>query len=117
MLGVSGASAQEVVRNMDLTVHPHNGANFISDHLAETEMVLLPILAEQHIAGPAVAVERLHLSSSVRCEVGRRLADVSEAREAKIRELQNAIKNETYHVTAEQIADKMLRSALRDDLT
>jgi anti-sigma28 factor (negative regulator of flagellin synthesis) len=42
---------------------------------------------------------------------------VSEVREAKIRELQDTIKNDTYHVTAEQIADKMLRDTLRDDLT
>jgi len=48
--------------------------------------------------------------------MARRLAYVSEAREAKIRELQDAIKNDTYHVTAEQIADKMLRSTLQDDL-
>jgi hypothetical protein len=116
MMGVSSASAQEVVGNMDLTVHPHNDANFMSDYLAETEIVLLPIPAGQPVSEPAVAVERLHLSSNVRCEVARRLADVPEAREAKIRELQDAIKSETYHVTAEQIADKMLRSALRDDL-
>jgi hypothetical protein len=117
MMGVSGASTQEVVGNMDLTVHPHNDAISMSDHLPETKMVLLPILAEQPVSEPAVAVERLHLSSSVRCGVARRMADVSEAREAKIRELQDSIKNETYHVTTEQIADKMLRSALRDDLT
>jgi anti-sigma28 factor (negative regulator of flagellin synthesis) len=49
--------------------------------------------------------------------MARRLAYVSEAREAKIRELRDAIKNDTYHVAAEQIADKMLRSILRDDLT
>ena len=42
-----------------------------------------------------------------------RLAYGSEVREAKIRELQAAIKNGTYHVPAEQIADKMLRSTLR----
>lgn len=102
---------------MDLPVHPHNDANFMSDHLSETEVVLLPTPAEQPVSEPAVAVEGLHLSSSVRCEIACRLAEVSEAREAKIRELQDAIKNETYHVTAEQVADKMLRSALQDDLT
>jgi anti-sigma28 factor (negative regulator of flagellin synthesis) len=48
--------------------------------------------------------------------MARRLAHVSEAREAKIRELRDAIKNDTYHVPAEQIADKMLRVTLQDDL-
>ena len=72
---------------------------------------------EQHAAEPTGAGERPALSLRVRCELARRLAYVSEAREAKIRELQESIKNDTYHVTAEQIADKMLRSTLRDDLT
>jgi anti-sigma28 factor (negative regulator of flagellin synthesis) len=45
------------------------------------------------------------------------VASVSEAREAKIRELRDAIKNDTYHVTAEQIADKMLRCTLEEELT
>lgn len=36
-----------------------------------------------------------------------------EVREAKIRALQDAIKNGTYDVPAEQIASKMLRSHLR----
>jgi hypothetical protein len=72
---------------------------------------------EQHAAEPIGVGERPTLSLQVRCELARRLAYVSEAREAKIRELQDAIKNDTYHVTAEQIADKMLRGTLREDLT
>jgi hypothetical protein len=72
---------------------------------------------EQHAPEPIGVGERPALSLRVRCELARRLAYVLEAREAKIRELQDAIKNDTYHVTAEQIADKMLRGTLRDDLT
>lgn len=72
---------------------------------------------EQHAAEPIGVHKRPTLSLRVGCELARRLAYVSEAREAKIRELQDAIKNDTYHVTAEQIADKMLRGTLRDDLT
>ena len=72
---------------------------------------------EQDAPEPIGVGERPALSLRVRCELARRLAYVSETREAKIRELQDAIKNDTYHVTAEQIADKMLRGTLRDDLT
>jgi anti-sigma28 factor (negative regulator of flagellin synthesis) len=102
---------------MDLTDRPHNDSDLMSDRPPETEADSPQIPAEQHASELVGAVERLDLSLSVMREVARRLAAVSEAREAKIRELQDAIKNETYHVTAEQIADKMLRRTLRDDLT
>ncbi|MGH8065410.1 MAG: flagellar biosynthesis anti-sigma factor FlgM [Candidatus Entotheonellia bacterium] len=46
----------------------------------------------------------------------RNLAYAAEMREAKIRELRDMIKNGTYHVAAEQIADKMLRDTLCDHL-
>jgi hypothetical protein len=71
---------------------------------------------EQHAVEPIGVGKRPALSLWVRCELARRLANVSEARKARIRELQDAIKNDTYHVPAEQIADTMLRSTLRDDL-
>ena len=102
---------------MELMDRHHNDSDLMSDRPLETEADSPPIPAEQHASELVGAIERLDLSLSVRREVARRLADVSEAREAKIRELQDAIKNETYHVTAEQIADKMLRHTLRDDLT
>jgi Anti-sigma-28 factor, FlgM len=71
---------------------------------------------EQHADEPIGVGKRPALSLRVRCEVARRLAYVSEAREARIRELQDAIKNDAYHVPAEQIADTMLRSTLLEDL-
>jgi Anti-sigma-28 factor, FlgM len=96
---------------------PHNDSDLISDRPPETEAAPPPIPAERYASELIGAGERLDLSLRVWCEVARRLASVLEAREAKIRELQEAIKHETYHVPAEQIADKMLRSMLRDDLT
>jgi Anti-sigma-28 factor, FlgM len=102
---------------MDRIDRPHNDSDLISDRPPETEADPPPIPAERHASKPTGAGERLDLSLRVWCEVARRLAYALEAREAKIRELQEAIKNETYHVPAEQIADKMLRSTLRDDLT
>jgi hypothetical protein len=41
----------------------------------------------------------------------------SEAREAKVRELQERLKSGTYRVSAEQIADKMLRDTLCEQLS
>jgi anti-sigma28 factor (negative regulator of flagellin synthesis) len=102
---------------MDLMDHPHNDSDPMSDRPPETEAVSTPIRAEQHASEPTRTGERLDLSLRLRCEMAQRLAYVSEAREAKIRELQDAIKHETYDVTTEQIADKMLRTTLRDDLT
>ena len=63
------------------------------------------------------AGERPALSLRVSSELACGLACRSEVREAKIRELQESINNGTYHATAEQIADKMLRNILRPDLT
>ena len=95
---------------------PDNDSYPMSGPLPETEAVSRHMQDEQHASKPTEAGERSDIALRVMCELARRLASVSEAREAKIRELQDAIKNDTYHVTAEQIADKMLRSILLDDL-
>jgi Anti-sigma-28 factor, FlgM len=87
----------------------------MSSPLPEGEPVLPYAWEEEHAFEPAAA-ERLYPSSRVKCQLARRLAYASEMREAKIRELQDAIQDGTYHVTAEQIADKMLRHHLRDAL-
>ena len=52
--------------------------------------------------------------AAVVCQVARALAHTDEGRDAKIRELQDAVKSGTYHVPAEQIAGKMLRDALHE---
>lgn len=48
------------------------------------------------------------------CQVTRALAHTDEEREAKIRELQDAVKSGTYQVSAEQIAGKMLQDTLHE---
>jgi cyclase len=68
--------------------------------------------AAEHTEAP----DRLDPSSRASHESARRPADAEEQREAKIRELQDAVKSGTYHVAAEQIADKMLQDVLRDQL-
>jgi anti-sigma28 factor (negative regulator of flagellin synthesis) len=114
-LGISGASAQEVVGSMEITtgnnLYPRSGP------VPETEAVLPHAQDEQHASEITRAGKRLDLATRVIDEVARRLASVSEARESKIRELRDAIKNDTYQVTAEQIADKMLRCTLEEELT
>lgn len=71
---------------------------------------------EERHSEPAETGERFNVSSRVMRQLARSLADAAEMREAKIRELRDMLKNGTYHVTAEQIADKMLRDTLRDHL-
>ena len=71
---------------------------------------------EEHPSEPAETGERFDLSSRVMRQSARSMADAAEMREAKIRELRDMIKNGTYHVAAEQIADKMLRDTLCDHL-
>jgi hypothetical protein len=66
-----------------------------------------------HVSGETEA-PNLFDPSPVECQVARALVQVSEAREAKIRALQEGVKSDTYHVAAEQIADKMLRETLRE---
>jgi anti-sigma28 factor (negative regulator of flagellin synthesis) len=66
-----------------------------------------------HVSGETEA-PNLFDPSPVECQVARVLVCVSETREAKIRALQEAVKSDTYHVTAEQLADKMLRETLRE---
>ena len=102
---------------MEFMDHHHHDSDLMSDRPLETKADFPPRPAEQHASELVGVVDRFDLSLSGRCEVTQRLAAMSEARETKIRELQDAIKHETYHVTAEQIADKMLRRTLRDDLT
>jgi flagellar biosynthesis anti-sigma factor FlgM len=71
---------------------------------------------EEHPYEPAETGERFDLSSRVMRQSARSLADAAEMREAKIRELRDMLKHGTYHVTAEQIADKMLRDTLLEQL-
>jgi flagellar biosynthesis anti-sigma factor FlgM len=72
--------------------------------------------SEEHPVGHTEALDRIDLLSRAEHESSRGRDHTSEAREAKIRELQDAIKNGTYQVVAEKIADKMLRDTLRDQL-
>ena len=52
--------------------------------------------------------------AAVVCQVSRALAHTTEGRDAKIRELQDAVKSGTYQVPAEQIAGKMLQDTLHE---
>ena len=95
---------------------PEHDSHPMNRPFPETESSSPHTQDEQQATDSTGAGKKLTLSLRVRCEMARRLAHVSEAREAKIRELRDAIKNDTYHVPAEQIADKMLRVTLQDDL-
>jgi anti-sigma28 factor (negative regulator of flagellin synthesis) len=48
------------------------------------------------------------------CQVARALTYAAEGRDAKIRELQDAVKSGTYQAPAEQIAEKMLQDTLHE---
>jgi flagellar biosynthesis anti-sigma factor FlgM len=113
--GISGAAAQEVVGNMDITMnddaYPESGL------VREIEAVAPHGHDAQHVSEPTGAGESSDLASWVGSVLACRSVHGSEVREAKIRELQAAIQNGTYHVPAEQIADKMLRSMRQHDLT
>jgi flagellar biosynthesis anti-sigma factor FlgM len=54
------------------------------------------------------------LDRAVACQVARALAHTDEVRDAKIRELRDAVKSGTYRVPAEQIAGKMLQDMLHE---
>jgi flagellar biosynthesis anti-sigma factor FlgM len=89
----------------------------VSGPIPETEAVSPQMQEEPDASEPTGASEGPALSLQIRCESARTLACVSEVREAKIHELRESIRNGTYHITAEQVADKMLRSILRHDPT
>jgi anti-sigma28 factor (negative regulator of flagellin synthesis) len=94
-----------------------NDSSAMNGSLPQTEAVSFDLQSELDASERTGTDKKTDVSSSVMGELDRRLAFVSEIREAKIRELQDSIKNDTYHVTSEQIADKMLRNVLWDDLT
>jgi flagellar biosynthesis anti-sigma factor FlgM len=94
-----------------------NDSAAVNGPLPETDAPSFDAQDEIHASEPTEAGEKTDPSLGVVCELARRWASISEGREAKIRELQELIKNGSYHVTAERIADKMLRSSLGDDLT
>jgi Anti-sigma-28 factor, FlgM len=96
---------------------PKNDSSSMNSPLPEMESASPHMQEERHVAECIGAGDRPDLPSEGQADLNRRLASVSEAREAKIRELQDAIKSDTYEVTAEQIADKMLRRILREELT
>jgi flagellar biosynthesis anti-sigma factor FlgM len=83
----------------------------------ETEAVLPHAQDEQPASEATRAEKGLDLSRRRIDALARRLASASEERETKIRALQDAIKTGTYQVPAEQIADKMLRCTLEEELT
>jgi len=84
--------------------------------MPEGEAGLPHIREEGHSCEPVEAPDARELLLRLRRELARSLDDASEAREVKIRELQKAVKNGTYRIRDEQIADKMLRSMLLDYL-
>jgi anti-sigma28 factor (negative regulator of flagellin synthesis) len=98
---------------MDIT---DNNSHPISSQLPEAEVDPLPMGEEKPSFEPSDALDQPERLSRLRREVARSLASILEARDATIRELQDAIKNGTYCVTDEQIADKMLRDMLLDVL-
>jgi anti-sigma28 factor (negative regulator of flagellin synthesis) len=71
---------------------------------------------EEHSCEYSEAPDLLDLWLSAGRELARRPAPAVGDREAKIRALRHAIKSGTYQVAPEQIADKMLRDTLRDQL-
>ena len=100
---------------MDITMnddaYPESGL------VRETEAAALHGHDVQHVSELTRAGESSDLALWVGSVLAYRSVHGSEVREAKIRELQAAIQNGTYHVPAEQIADKMLRSLRQHDLT
>jgi hypothetical protein len=99
-----------------MDISTDNDSYPMSDSALDAEAVSPHMQDEQHASEPTGAGERPTLSLWVIGVLVCRLAYGSKVRAAKMRELQEAIKNDTYHVAAEQIADKMLRSTLRHDL-
>ena len=113
MGSVSGASAREVGGDMDVT---DNDRFSTSGPLPEGEALPPHKREAEHPSEPAETGARSDLSARVMRQSARSLAEAAEMREAKIRELRDMLKNGTYHVAAEQIADKMLRDTLRNHL-
>jgi flagellar biosynthesis anti-sigma factor FlgM len=99
------------VRSMDRV---DNESSPHSSPLHQREVIPSQARAEEHSAESAGTPDRPKSAARHRREVARRLAAAFEAREAKIRELQDAIKHGTYRITPEQIADKMLQHLLRE---
>ncbi len=99
---------------MDITMN--DDAYPESGPLRDTEAVALHVHGVQHASEPTRAGESSDLALWVGSVLEYRSAHGSEVREAKIRELRAAIQNGTYHVPAEQIAEKMLHSMLQHDL-
>jgi cyclase len=82
--------------------------------LPEEEAVSPQSQEEEHPSELNAASERFDPLSTMQGESDRRLDYTAEVREAKIRELQDEIKQGSYHIAAEQIADRMLRNTLGD---
>jgi flagellar biosynthesis anti-sigma factor FlgM len=106
-------STLEGVKTMDVTDGESSPEHCPLDR---TEAVPSLTREGEHPARHAEIPDRVEPSPEGRPASSRKRACTPEAREAKIRELQGAIENGTYRVSAEQLADKMLRDSLRDEL-
>jgi anti-sigma28 factor (negative regulator of flagellin synthesis) len=71
---------------------------------------------EEHPAERLEAHDLVEPPSKADRESAPRPDITAEMRDARIRALQDAVKSGTYHVTAEELAEKMLQDLLRDQL-
>jgi anti-sigma28 factor (negative regulator of flagellin synthesis) len=86
------------------TISPHPQRNVVPPQAA----------ARENLSEESGSPDRLDSASKVTHQAAWVLAYASETRQAKIHQLQEALKSDTYQVTAEQIAAAMLRDTLRD---
>jgi flagellar biosynthesis anti-sigma factor FlgM len=71
------------------------------------------VQGQEHLSGDTADPTLLNRAAVV-CQVARALAHSDEGRDAKIRELRDAVKSGTYRVPAERIAGKMLQDVLHE---
>jgi anti-sigma28 factor (negative regulator of flagellin synthesis) len=99
----------------NMAILTDNASSLGSRSSLETEAIPPRAQHERHPADPPESSQRSALELQVGPGMAHKGTCGSESREAKIRELQESIEAGTYHVPAEQIADKMLRSLLQPE--
>jgi anti-sigma28 factor (negative regulator of flagellin synthesis) len=94
----------------------HNTPHQMNNLLPKAEADSPQRWEAKHSVKPIEALDQPEQLSRLSREIARSLDNASEAREATIQDLQDAIKTGTYRVANVQIADKMLRNMLLDVL-
>lgn len=100
-----------------MKISPEQIKNLLQTYTRPSEAAARPgVEGRSETNRPSDAADKVDISDRARLvhKVRAELAKVPEVREERVRELQKAVEQGTYHVSSEEVAEKMLGRVLGD---